>query len=243
MSESTLIAGRGTAKITREDLRLLPVPLATATHKPVPHIRIVEALIETLGFRHINVVADEYAVSPDGMKMFGLLELDYEFTGVRFAIGLRNSNDKSMRLALTVGYRVMVCSNMAFQGDFTPVLAKHSKSFDLIDTLAIGVDRMQRSFDPLKRNIGEWRANQISDDQAKLILYEAFVEGGLDVSPKMLPTVHHGYFHPELEAFQERTLWSLSNAFTDAFKDLKPFQEFRAASKLSPFLNRFNQPF
>ncbi len=42
--------------------------------------------------------------------MFGLMELDHEFSGVRFAIGLRNANDKSMRLALTVGYRVFVCS-------------------------------------------------------------------------------------------------------------------------------------
>ena len=27
---------------------------------------------------------------------------------------------KSMRLAMTVGYRVLVCDNMAFYGDFTP---------------------------------------------------------------------------------------------------------------------------
>ena len=39
-----------------------------------------------------------------------------------FSIGIRNANDKSMRLALTVGYRVFVCDNMAFNGDFTPLL-------------------------------------------------------------------------------------------------------------------------
>ena len=33
--------------------------------------------------------------------------------GCRFSIGLRNSHEKSMRLALTCGYRVFVCSNMA----------------------------------------------------------------------------------------------------------------------------------
>jgi hypothetical protein len=32
-------------------------------------------------------------------------------------------------------------------GVFTPVLAKHSKSFNLIGTLAVGVDRIQRNFD------------------------------------------------------------------------------------------------
>src|SRR5437868_8302570 len=32
--------------------------------------------------------------------------------------------------------------------DFTPVLAKHSKSFSLIDCISVGVDRMQRNFGP-----------------------------------------------------------------------------------------------
>src|SRR5713101_3299027 len=36
------------------------------------------------------------------------------------------SHDKSLRLGLTAGLRVFVCSNMAFSGEFTPVLAKHS---------------------------------------------------------------------------------------------------------------------
>ncbi len=44
-------------------------------------------------------------------------------------------------------------SNMAFAGDFTPVLAKHSKSFSLVDSLAIGVDRMQRNFEPIRMQV------------------------------------------------------------------------------------------
>jgi hypothetical protein len=46
--------------------------------------------------------------------MFGVLDLETEYRGVSFSIGTRNANDKNMRLALTVGYRVMVCDNMAF---------------------------------------------------------------------------------------------------------------------------------
>jgi hypothetical protein len=44
---------------------------------------MVQALIETLGFRHIGVVHDEYAVSPDGMKAFGVLDLATEMEGCR----------------------------------------------------------------------------------------------------------------------------------------------------------------
>jgi hypothetical protein len=120
MSETSTLIGYQGKTIDREALALVPTPPATATHLPIPHYEIVTALVETLGFRHIGVVDDEYAVSPDGMKMFGVLDLETEMDGCRFAIGIRNSHDKSMRLALTAGLRVFVCSNMAFSGDFTP---------------------------------------------------------------------------------------------------------------------------
>lgn len=58
--------------------------------------------------------------------MFGVLDLDTGMHGCRFSIGVRNAHDKSMRLAMTVGYR-FVCENMAFAGDFQPVLAKAFK--------------------------------------------------------------------------------------------------------------------
>ena len=104
MSEATLIAS--TAKLTRLQLADVPTPLGTATHRPVPHVEVVEALVETLSFRHIGVVTEEYAVSKDGMKMFGVLDLETEMHGARFSIGLKNSHDKSMRLALTCGYKL-----------------------------------------------------------------------------------------------------------------------------------------
>src|SRR3979411_2838948 len=100
--------------------------------------------------------------------------------GCRFSIGVRNAHDKSMRLALTVGYRVFVCENMAFQGDFQPGLAKHSRHFSLQNALSIGVDQMQRSFAPMVQAVEDWRQSQITDVTAKLVIYRAFIEGGLE---------------------------------------------------------------
>ena len=236
MEQSQLLAHCGSHKLTREELTAIPVPEGTATHRPVPHGEIVEAVVETLGFRHISVVRDEYAVSQDGMKLFGVLDLETTFDGCRFAIGVRNANDKSMRLAMTIGYRVLVCDNMAFHGDFTPVLAKHTKRLSLIDALSIGVDRMQRNFEPLRKQIEDWKAAQLPDAEAKLIVYRAFVEGQLEAPRHLVRRVHDLYFNPTLEAFAPRTIWSLSNAFTSAFKELDPIPQFRATAKLGPFL-------
>jgi Domain of unknown function (DUF932) len=236
MQQSRLMAHCGSSKITREELKAIPTPAGSDTHQPLPHFEIVGALVETLSFRQISVVREEYAVSGDGMKLFGVLDLETTFDGCRFSIGVRNSNDKSMRLALTVGYRVLVCDNMAFHGDFTPVLAKHTKHVSLVDILSIGVDRMQRNFEPMRKQVEAWKQARLTDQAAKLIIYRAFVEGELDVPKHLTRRVHDQYFNSVVEEFAPRTLWSLSNAFTSAFKDLEPVRQFKAAASLSSFL-------
>jgi len=234
--EATLMAHTGASKLTREKLVTILPPEATDTHKPIPHAQLIESLIEGLSYRHINVVRDEYAVSEDGMKLFGILELASGFDGASFALGIRNANDKSMRLALTVGYRVFVCDNMAFHGDFTPVLAKHSKHFNLQDALSIGIDRMQRNFAPMQKQVESWRQFQLSDAAAKLIIYHAFIEDGLEAPKHLARHVNDLYFQPQYDEFRERTFWSLSNAFTSAFKELDPIPQFKATAKLGEFL-------
>jgi hypothetical protein len=56
--------------------------------------------------------------------------------------------------------------------------------------------------------------------------------------------VHDLCFEPKYEEFRPRTIWSLSNAFTSAFKELDPIPQFKATAKLGEFLEaRFAQSF
>ena len=162
----TLMAHTGTELVTREQLAEILPPEGTETHKPIAHRFLVDSILESLSFRHINVVKEQYAVSQDGMKLFGVMDLEAGMDGARYSLGIRNANDKSMRLGLTVGYRVFVCDNMAFHGDFTPVLAKHSKHFVLADAIDIGLGRMQRNFDPMRKQIEGWQAKQLTQQAA-----------------------------------------------------------------------------
>jgi len=47
-------------------------------------------------------------------------------------------------------------------GAFIPVLAKHTKHLSLVDILSVGVDRMQRNFEPMRRQVEAWRTTQVS---------------------------------------------------------------------------------
>jgi len=198
MSEtSTLISCTG--RITRAELAKLPTPPVTATHIPIPRAAVVQTLVETLSHRHIAIVSEEFAVSKDDMEMFGVPDLETSFKECRFAIGIRNAKNKRFRLACTVGLRVFVCHNLTFRGDYSPVLEKHSKHFSLKDALSVGVDRMQRNFEPMRKQVESWRAQQLSARAAKLTIYRAFVEGDLEVPRHLARCIHDLYFNPQHE--------------------------------------------
>lgn len=84
----------------------------------------------------------------------------------------------------------------------------------------------------------------LKDVTARIIIYQAFIEGELDVPKHLARPLHDLYFEPQYEEFRPRTLWSLSNAFTSAFKELDPTPQFKATAKLGGFLEtRFKQSF
>jgi hypothetical protein len=72
-------------------------------------------------------------------------------------------------------------------------------------------------------------------------LYDSFIHNSTPVCTGALRSllvrkVHELYFTPQHQEFESRTMWSLSNAFTSAFKELDPIPQFRATARLGPFL-------
>ena len=55
-------------------------------------------------------------------------------------------------------------------------------------------------------------------------------------SESTAPFLQIGGNTPQHQEFESRTTWSLSNAFTSAFKELDPIPQFRATAKLGRFL-------
>jgi hypothetical protein len=89
------------------------------------------------------------------------------------------------------------------------VLAKQSKSFSLINCIATSVDPMQRNFEPIRKQVEAWQKCESTEMTAKVVIYEAFVEGKLEAPKHLARTVHDLYFEPKYEEFRPRTIWSL----------------------------------
>jgi len=87
-----------------------------------------------------------------------------------------------------------MCQNLTFQGDYNPVLQKYSKNFSPEDSLSIGVDRIQRNFEPMRLQVEAWRAQQLTTTAVELAIYRAFIEGDLDIPKHLVRKVHELYF-------------------------------------------------
>jgi hypothetical protein len=123
------------------------------------------------------------------------------------------------------------------------VLAKHSKSFSLIDCISVGVDRMQRNFEPMRKQVETWQRSELTDVTAKVVIYEAFVEGKLQ-APKHLARTVHDHTSSEVRGLQIANHLESLECVHLAFKELDPIPQFRATAKLGEFLEaRFSQSF
>src|SRR5207248_8117265 len=68
------------------------------------------------------------------------------------------------------------------------------------------------------QQVDHWQSTQLSDSSAKLLIYQAFIEEEAAFPKHLARRVHDLYFQSIHEEFQARTMWSLSNAFTSAFR-------------------------
>ena len=92
-----------------------PSPLSD-THRPIPHWEVVDQLKASLNrLGRYDVVNEEYGVSHNANRCFGLLSLrngdaqpDYEIVWA-----FRNANDMAFRAKAGTGSRVFICDNMA----------------------------------------------------------------------------------------------------------------------------------
>jgi hypothetical protein len=106
---------------------------------------------------------------------------------------------------------------------------------------------MQRNFEPMRKQVEAWQRSELTDVTAKVVIYEAFVEGKLDAPKHLARTVHDVYFEPKYEEFQSRTIGACrtpSRLHSRNWIPLDPIPQFKTAAKLGEFLEaRFSQSF
>lgn len=240
-TQATLTAAT-TERVTRAQLAGIPTPLSTRSHRPIAHAELVEIMEDRLAAAGYRVTGEEYAVQRGGLRLFGTLDLENGETpgaGMGLALGFRHANDRTMSLQIVGGARVFVCTNLALSGEAKVFRNRHTHGVmgRLREALGRYVGGLGRQVEMLKDRFGVWQAAGLTDDAAKVVIYDA-IAGGV-VPSRVRPEIHEAYFSAERLGYPDcapRTKMGLHNAFTRALKALNPGPAFEANLGLTRLL-------
>ena len=117
----------GAREVSEDELRSISCPPATATWYPLPHAQVLDTVRDTLSIAGFGVQRERLALARRDARFFGTLDLESEICdGVRLAVGIRSSFDKSFPIGFCCGERVMVCDNLSF-GSEVVISKKHTR--------------------------------------------------------------------------------------------------------------------
>lgn len=193
-------------------LRQLDIPRATDTHVPIPHHSVVDMVKYSLGFFGHEIVGEDYGITPDGARFFGVLSLRSEYGDYTDTVGLRNSHDKHFPIGISFGSRVFVCDNLAFNGD-TVIKRRHTQNAkrDLPGLVAEVVEplRDQRLFQA--RQFDAYRHTALLEAQVDQAIMQFYRKGVINLT--RISDVLSAYEDPPHDWGGE-TAWRLFNAAT-----------------------------
>ena len=225
----TLITHCGARQVSWGDLDQMPAPPATETWFPLAHSHVLDSAVRTLDAAGFGIESMELAVTPDDARFFGTLRLKAEVVpGVGLTVGLRNSVDKSLPIGFCCGQWVVVCDNLAFSSEVV-INRKHtrfgeSRFSEAIANAVAGLGQYQQAE---AKRIEVLRGAELSPDKANSLILQAYERG--IIGTRVLLDVIQEWRQPKHPEFQERTAWSLLNAFTEVLKDRQHRQPSRAA--------------
>lgn len=246
MKGGTLMVHAGGKICERRELALAPLPEATKSWRPIPHLGFVDQLKAALGNRGHYVQKEAFALSVDGLKLFGLFDLSHPEGGEKSGgvCGFRNSNDKSVAIRAYAGERVFVCDNLALSGNTVVLARKHTSRLDLDLEVGRGVQRWEVEMNRFRGVIRKMQEVQIGQEAAKSLIYRAFIED--EIMPgRLARPVHDAFFgllRDENEHLNEKfgewggnTAWRLNNAFTWAAQEMPIMARSKALVRVGQF--------
>ena len=227
--------------VTRDQLRAIATPEATATWKPIPHVELVEMLDHTLGNNGMRIEEEQFALRRDGSMLFGVLQLAYGQTpdGIA-ALGLRTANNKTMSIQICAGLSVFVCDNMVFRGDLIALQRKHTSGLNLREELTGAVLLFREHFGRLTEEIGSLKESGLADIEAKALIHDVFAKGLMPL--RFLPDVSRSYFEPQIPDFEPRNAWSLHNALTTSAKTMPLSTRLSAIQSVGKLFGMSSEP-
>ena len=171
----------GAELVSRAQLYQVPTPRNTETWYPLPHSRVLNEVHNQLDACGFIVTEEAHALSHDGQRYFGVLNISLPGRGIfewTWAVGIRNSHDKTFPAGLVAGTKVFCCDNLAFSGE-VQIARKHTRyaERDLRHLTARAVGELGSKLHGIDQRILCYNETRINDQRAHDIVIRALDAG------------------------------------------------------------------
>ena len=228
-------------QLTRAEISAIPAPKPTKTWNPVSHGALVSCLTNVVERAGIGVVSEHYSTKGQlGENMFGNWVLDIGDNDAKIQLGFRNSVRKEFAVGICSGTFVLVCSNMAFSGEFIE-FRRHTGRLCLEELEAIGEKALEQVIKQGLKAI-DWqkalRKHPLNTSSFKCITYDLMV-GGV-IPPSTLPKFLEAH-EEEVALTHEKTLHEVHGAATRMIRGSNLFIVDERTRLLSATINTYRR--
>jgi hypothetical protein len=215
-----LILHCGAQLVQLPELQSVRTPPSTETWTPIPHLQLIRTVERTLATTNLRIGTQAHSLTHDGQRYFGLMEIHSQQSSDDYCwvLGLRNSHDKTVPAGIVAGASVFICDNLSFSGEIK-FARKHTRFIlrDLPQLVERSVGLLMSKWHDQDKRIAAYKHVTIEDRAAHDLIIRATDVGVC--SNRLIPPILHEWREPRHEAFEERNVWSLFNAFTETLKE------------------------
>lgn len=215
-----LILHCGANLVHRRDVESVPIPHSTATWTPIPHLKLIHCVEQTLVASNLTIASYAHSLTHDGSRYFGLMEIQSHQSNSDdycWVLGLRNSHDKTFPAGITAGASVFVCDNLSFSGE-VKLARKHTRFIlrDLPQLVGRAIGKLLEKWHDQDTRIATYKEKRLTNIAAHDLIIRATDVGVC--SNRLIPTVLQEWREPRHEEFRPRNIWSFFNAVTESLK-------------------------
>lgn len=201
---SRLYAHVDTEYVKEQVVKAIPEPDFTDTWHPISHAKVINSLELACQDAQIGITKRTYSINKTGTRMFGVWDMDYVKNGSCYALGFRNSIDKSMLVGVVGGYRVFVCDNLALSGEYLQ-FHKHTSGLDEERLWSMSKNALTGAWIEMER-LFTWINNlkniEITEKQFKEITYNLMMND-------VFPASQFNRFNNSVEEERGGKVWSV----------------------------------
>lgn len=214
----TLVLHCGAKPATRDEIDSIVTPEGTKTWCPIGHGEMSDAVKASLAGTGLAPRQEDYGLTRDGLRLFGLFTLAGDHPDYALTVGFRNSHDKSFAASVCVGSRVFVCDNLSFAGEVT-ITSKHTRHLRkrLHRVVSEAFEKLTEKRALIERRIALYKETEVS---ARAHLHDLVLRAfrAEAIPAQAIAKVIKEFEEPRHPEFRDWTLWSLQNAVTETLK-------------------------